>query len=99
MDDACDALDTLLRDSILKWKRTRLSEAFSGRYSTNRPVALMQIQSARPVKTFTIGFHEAEFNEAGYAAAVARHRNGSYGAGRDLAHRGNDSHSSAAHAV
>jgi asparagine synthase (glutamine-hydrolysing) len=33
----------------------------------------MQGQSARPVKTFTIGFHEASHNEAQYAKAVATH--------------------------
>ena len=35
-------------------------------------VALMQAQSTRPVKTFTIGFDEAGFDEAPRAAAVAR---------------------------
>ena len=36
-------------------------------------VALMQAQSRLPVRTFTIGFHEAGFNEADYAKAVAQH--------------------------
>jgi asparagine synthase (glutamine-hydrolysing) len=34
---------------------------------------LMQAQSSRPIKTFTIGFSEEEFDEAKYAKAVARH--------------------------
>ena len=33
----------------------------------------MQAQSPRPVRTFTIGFHEADYNEAEHARAVARH--------------------------
>lgn len=33
----------------------------------------MQAQSSRPVRSFTIGFHEKGYNEAEYAKAVARH--------------------------
>jgi asparagine synthase (glutamine-hydrolysing) len=33
----------------------------------------MQSQSSRPVRTFSIGFHESQYNEAAYAKAVAEH--------------------------
>ncbi|MDQ3565558.1 MAG: asparagine synthase (glutamine-hydrolyzing) [Pseudomonadota bacterium] len=45
----------------------------SGGVDSSAIVALMQAQSSRRVRTFTIGFAEAGYNEAGYAKAVARH--------------------------
>jgi asparagine synthase (glutamine-hydrolysing) len=45
----------------------------SGGIDSSLVAALMQSQSSRKVKTFSIGFQESDYDESRYAAAVARH--------------------------
>lgn len=73
--DAADQLERLLRQAVFQKMvaDVPLGAFLSGGVDSSTVVALMQAQSSQPIRTFTIGFHESEYNEAEAAKAVAQH--------------------------
>lgn len=73
--EAVDHLDGLLR-RIVRGQMVAdvpVGVFLSGGLDSSSVVAMMQAESSRPVKTFTIGFREQGYDEAAHAEKVARY--------------------------
>lgn len=73
--EAVDELDSILSAAV---GRQQISDVpigafLSGGIDSSAIVALMQARASAPIKTFTIGFEEGEYDESKYAERVAAH--------------------------
>ena len=74
-DEAADLLELRLREAVAGQMvaDVPLGAFLSGGVDSSTVVALMQAQSTRPVRTFSIGFSEPDYDEARYAKRIATH--------------------------
>ena len=73
--EALEILELRLNESVRAQSLADvpLGAFLSGGVDSSCIVSLMQAQSIKPVKTFTVGFEEAGFDESPHARAVAQH--------------------------
>lgn len=74
-EEAVERVQSLLEQSIgdQMLADVPLGAFLSGGVDSSTVVAVMQSLSGRPIKTYSIGFHEAAYDEAPQAKAIARH--------------------------
>nr|MDA3877891.1 asparagine synthase (glutamine-hydrolyzing) [Halothiobacillus sp.] len=74
-NEATDQLEQRLREAVQSRMEADvpLGAFLSGGYDSSTVVAMMQAQSSRRVRTFSIGNHAAGYDEAQHAKAVGRH--------------------------
>ena len=74
-NEAVERLDALLREVVSQQMvaDVPVGAFLSGGIDSSTIAAVMQALSPRPVRTFTIGFQEQQYNEAHHAKDVARH--------------------------
>ncbi|MBU2180925.1 MAG: asparagine synthase (glutamine-hydrolyzing) [Gammaproteobacteria bacterium] len=74
-DDIVEQLHVMIRESVRgqMMSDVPIGAFLSGGVDSSLIVSIMQSMSSSPIKTFTIGFEEQEFDEAVFASKVASH--------------------------
>ena len=74
-EEALDNLDGLLSDAVGRRMvaDVPLGAFLSGGFDSSTVTALMQDNASSPIRTFSIGFEEKDYDESAHAAAIARH--------------------------
>ena len=75
LEEAANQLDKILRETVgcRMIADVSLGALLSGGFDSTMVVAMMQAMSSHPIKTFSIGFWESQYNEAQHAKDIASH--------------------------